>query len=78
MNEEIEIKVLGSKGTFDATWDERTTKCRGKTCGQQIGFAVTRNGKKLPIDPEPVETAKDGTDIYATHFSTCPDAKGFK
>jgi hypothetical protein len=31
----------------------RATKCRG--CGKDICFIKTKNGKSMPVDPEPVE-----------------------
>jgi len=31
----------------------RTTTCRG--CGKPIAFIKTKNGKSIPVDPEPVK-----------------------
>lgn len=39
--------------------------CRG--CGKIVTFVLTKNGKRMPTDP-------DGT----SHFATCPQAKRFK
>lgn len=31
---------------------KRTTTCRG--CGKPIAFIKTKNGKSIPVDPEPI------------------------
>ncbi len=68
----------------------KTSACRG--CGKPIIWAVTEEGKKIPLDPRPpvylmqivlkddiatgVNAVRD--ERYAvSHFATCPDANRF-
>jgi hypothetical protein len=46
------------------SWDGRVFEC--KDCGVEIGFAVTRNGRRIPIDP-PV----NDSDPADHHVQTC-------
>jgi hypothetical protein len=60
------------------------SSCR--SCGAAIVWTSTERGRLMPVDAEPVarglrlEPAADGppralvTDIYASHFATCPNA----
>ncbi len=60
---------------------------RCKSCGAEIIWATTSNGKKVPLDVKAEkryvlygrsgETAKL-VNTYVTHFVTCPDAKVFR
>ena len=44
---------------------ETVSACRG--CGAQIDWITTREGKYMPVDPEPVLVAEGGgTDRYVT------------
>lgn len=60
--------------------------CRG--CGRPIIWAVTANAKKIPLDARAVvyrlhegavgaPQAIKATDVYVSHFSTCPKADQF-
>jgi hypothetical protein len=58
-------------------------KC--KSCGAEIIWMKTINGKNIPVDMD--EDLKDDTgkfpaefdaDRMTTHFETCPDAKSFR
>jgi hypothetical protein len=75
--EERRIIVMGPSRGFEATWDGREVKCRGKTCGDMIGFATTTNGKKIPITLPEIET-KEGVDCYEPHWASCPDEDRFR
>jgi len=50
---------------FDIPPNTPARNCRG--CGAIIYWIVTRNGKRMPVNP-------DGT----SHFSTCPEAGKFR
>jgi hypothetical protein len=66
---------------------EIVAKCKG--CGKPIVWAVTRAGKKIPLDPKPNvysirEQKPDGTKIvtmensfYVSHFITCSHVNDF-
>lgn len=47
-----------------------------RTCGKEIVFLKTVNGKNIPVDAETVEVGD--TDFepgrHVTHFRTCPHA----
>ena len=46
-------------------------KCKG--CGAEIDWILTRDGKNMPVNPEPVYVAVDeGRDVFVT------DAEAFK
>jgi len=52
-----------------------------KSCQAEIEWALTTNGKKVPLDPEPITVAvtqDDGSVMVVTgrqaHFATCPNA----
>lgn len=63
-----------------------------KSCGAAILWALTDNGKRMPVNAEPVENGnlllvadEDGPRaIYATqgthvsHFATCPYAENWR
>jgi len=64
----------------------REGACRG--CGKTIKWATTKEGKWIPLDPQPpvfrMERDFDGTliarldrDAFVSHFSTCPKANQF-
>lgn len=62
------INIKGKYGEFQASWDEHSSEC--KFCGDSIGWATTRKGKKVPIDIE-----EDEQGIMTTHFETCERGK---
>ena len=42
-------------------------KCKG--CGAEIDWILTRDGKNMPVDPEPVFVAVgDGRDVFVTDY----------
>jgi hypothetical protein len=61
-----------------------------RSCGAEIKWALTVNGKRMPLDAEPIKPAPgtfilgDGTDgyqyataavpVYQSHFASCPQA----
>ena len=62
--------------------------CRG--CGKLIVWGLTREGKRIPLDPRPpiyllMDTGTDGVMVEKTeqhrymvsHFATCPKASDF-
>jgi len=76
--EEIPVRIRGSKSTFDAVWDGRKTTCRGKTCGAEVGWAVTKRGKKAIFEIEGSEQAPDGVEVFETHWGRCVNSDDFK
>lgn len=64
-----------------------TGQCR--SCDAEIGWVVTRKGKRMPVDAETL-SAEDlellgrGEKLdyrhgeHTSHFETCPDAQSFK
>ena len=58
--------------------------CKG--CGAAIEWATTNNGKRIPLDPEPVRVAlpiADSTTVEVvvgrqSHFATCPKANALR
>ena len=69
---------------------------RCKACAAEIMWVRTENGKRIPLDVDPVpggnislsddgrtaivhgQAILDTTPLYASHFSTCPDAGVFR
>lgn len=49
-------------------------KCR--SCGATIRWGKTTNGRKMPVDFEPVD-GPDGKQ-WVPHFATCPDANRWR
>lgn len=62
-----------------------------KSCGDPIEWRQTPAGKRIPIDPEPVEggnlelvgqsiakVVKAGTGTHVSHFATCPNASSHR
>lgn len=58
-------------------------KC--KSCGAEIVWVTTTNGKKMPVDMKPktilIPVAMDGISVayravvgHESHFATCPNA----
>lgn len=50
--------------------DDQTTTCRSPRCGAEIVWAITVNGRRMPVDVEPsadggVELYLDGGDLHA-------------
>jgi len=62
------------------------SECR--SCGASIIWAITSNGKRIPLDAEPVERpglfvfdngyAKQPPAVYQAHFASCPDADSWR
>ena len=58
------------------------SKCRG--CGQEIKWIEMASGKKMPLDPDPVQMVivnvgiGEVRGVYMPHWATCPKAKDFK
>lgn len=69
--DEIVVSVKGTYGTFDVVWDGEIVPCSG--CGEEIGFAKTKKGKFMPIDPP----ADDNSPVDC-HFDTCDKADDFR
>ena len=67
----------------------KTKECGGPRCKQQIGWAVTKEGKRIPLDVSaPVYFVEEDniqsglplavrTVAYVNHYKTCPDADLF-
>jgi hypothetical protein len=73
------VRIKGSRGTYLATWDGRTTKCRGGTCQASIGFAITPKGGRMPFNTSrPVDIDEIGIEMFEPHFADCIDAQKFK
>ena len=60
---------------------------RCKSCGQEIMWGLTTNGKPVPLNPKPLNVfvlLNADKNIYSlekgyeTHFSNCADAKKFR
>jgi hypothetical protein len=61
-----------------------------KSCGAEIIWAVTENGKRMPLDAQPINrpscfvlndredppvaVVAKGPSVYVSHFATCPNA----
>lgn len=47
-----------------------------RSCGKEIVWMKTVNGKNIPVDAETAETGDDMFDAqrHTTHFATCPQA----
>jgi len=47
-----------------------------KSCGAEIEWLKTKNGKSMPVDAEPIMIETTGAPIqgYKSHFATCPNA----
>lgn len=59
-----------------------------RSCGAEILWAVTANGKRMPLDAQPVpglfairdlpghdpEATSPPISVYRSHFATCPNA----
>lgn len=56
-----------------------TSECKG--CGKTIGWVVTENGKKMPINTKEITIVTlDGKIAkgYTSHFATCANADEFR
>lgn len=56
-----------------------TVECKG--CGFPIVWITTKDGKKMPCDPEKLTVITDNGDAVTgrvSHFSTCPAADIFR
>jgi len=53
-------------------------KCR--SCGKEIVFLRTDQGKAIPVDKETVDAIDEyfDRDRHVTHFRTCPAAGKFR
>jgi hypothetical protein len=45
-----------------------TSRCKGTSCGAEIEWWRTPNGKKMPLDPV----------TFEPHWSTCPSQEEFR
>ncbi len=64
------MKKIKLEGGAEVEIDlNRPTKCRG--CGAKIWFAVTKEGKLMPV-------VEIGPEKYQSHFADCKKAKDFK
>ncbi len=62
----VEIETMGGPG-----------KCR--SCGADVVFVETANGKRPPFNPVPMADTKGVLQpAGATHFATCPAAEEWK
>ena len=55
------------------------SECR--SCGDEIVWMVTPNGKKIPVDAETVsdrEAEVFDRETMTTHFQTCPQSKQWR
>lgn len=50
------------------------SKCRGTTCGREVGWAKTRDEQWQPFDL----TVDPETGKHLPHHMTCPDAAEFR
>jgi len=71
----------------------KEARCSGPRCNAKIIWAVTDNGSKIPLTPlrtlyyvhvenlDEVQAKKidrqGGSQVYVSHFETCPDANKF-
>jgi len=65
-----------------------TSRCRG--CNAEIGWVVTKNGRRMPVDASSLNAAdlevlgRVGDSLpfrygeHVSHFSTCPNVKDFR
>jgi hypothetical protein len=60
-----------------------------RSCGAPISWAVTKDGKRIPLDPPrqamvAADHLSDGTpvvevhSVFVPHFVTCPDAEKWR
>jgi hypothetical protein len=60
--------MIKLKGGAEVTMLSGSTRC--KACGVEMYWAVTANGKRIPI-------VKDGEE-WMSHFANCPEANRFR
>lgn len=61
-------------------------ECRSEACGQEILWAVTAAGKRMPLDPKPEKRVviseltghANLVDTYMPHHATCAGAHEFR
>jgi len=60
--------------------DLEVALCRGKDCGADIVWLVTKAGKAIAVDAEQVEEGDDQFEYgrHIAHFTTCPNADDFR
>jgi hypothetical protein len=73
-----------------AIYADSKGKGRCRSCGADVEWAETTNGKRIPFDHEIVVARSQGnpitgrvidfvdTSVTPTHFQSCPDAKGWR
>ena len=52
-----------------------------KSCGKEIVFLKTKNGKIIPVNADTIqgkETVYDHKVGHMSHFATCPEANKFR
>ena len=56
----------------------KTPTCR--SCGVEIVWLMTKNGRWMPVEPETVEEGDDEYDQtkHTSHFDTCPDSAAYR
>lgn len=61
----IKIKI---NGKIPSEWDGKVSKCKG--CNENIGWAITERGKKMPFDLN--------DEKHTAHWATCPKQHLFR
>jgi len=49
-----------------------------RSCGAEIWFVKTKNGKFLPVDTDPGQDKEYDREKMKCHFDSCPDAEKFR
>ena len=58
--------------------EKKIVEC--KSCGADMVWLITKNGKRIPVDADTVVAGEEifDPDSMTTHFETCPDAKKWR
>lgn len=71
------MKIIVNKN-IEVEWDGQISKC--KSCGADIGWGITKAGKKMPFDADKTFQRcfeRNANYFVISHFGTCPDAAKF-